>query len=352
VHPVLAHRKWLWLHLSAWLLFGLGVGALTWGVLGASWIAALAFGPVMGLLAGPLWLSAWYVARAHPAAATVPWRTALTGVFAATVTAGLWAALGQVWWRTLGGPAGLAVGAPDASGLFTLLFGLGALGYLLAVTVYSVMHAIEESTRLARRALELEVAQREAELRALRAQLDPHFLFNSLNSIAGLIPSDPRRAREMCQRLADFFRDSLRLGATGSISLDREVALAEQYLRIEQVRFGDRLALRTSVADDTAATPVPPLLLQPLVENAVRHGVAATLDRVEVAIETRRAGSRVVIVITNPRDEDAAWRGTGLGLAIVRRRLEAVYGQAGALTVEREAASFRASVVVPAGEDT
>jgi LytS/YehU family sensor histidine kinase len=306
----------------------------------------------VGLLAGPLWLSAWYVARANPTPATAPWRMALAGVFAATVTAGLWAALGQIWWQALGETLGLAVGAPDARGLFPLLFGLGALGYLLAVTVYSVMHAIEEAARLSRRALELDVAQREAELRALRAQLDPHFLFNSLNSVAGLIPADPGRAREMCQRLADFFRDSLRLGATGSIPLAREVALAEQYLRIEQVRFGDRLALRTSVADDTAAVPVPPLLLQPLVENAVRHGVAATLDRTEVAIATRRAGSRIVIVITNPRDEDATPRGTGLGLAIVRRRLAAAYGEAGALTVEREPAVFRASVVVPAGEDT
>ena len=351
MHPVLANQRWLGLHLTAWSLFGLGVGALARGVIGADWPAALAFGPVMGLVAGPLWLSAWYVARATPAVSTAPLRVALTGLFAAVVTAGLWSALGQAWWRAIG-RLGLAIGEPDPPGLFPLLFGLGALGYLLAVTIYSVMQAVETSARLSRRALELDVAQRDAELRALRAQLDPHFLFNSFNSVAGLIPADPARAREMCQRLADFFRDSLRLGATGSIALSREVALAEQYLRIEQVRFGERLRLRLSVAADTADVPVPALLLQPLVENAVRHGISTRLDPGEIAIETRRAGARIVIVVTNPRDEDPGRPGTGLGLGIVRRRLEARYGDTAALTVEREVLSFRASIVVPAsGED-
>jgi two-component system sensor histidine kinase AlgZ len=169
--------------------------------------------------------------------------------------------------------------------------------------------------------------------------------------VAGLIPADPARAREMCQRLADFFRDSLRLGTSGSIDLAREVALAEQYLRIEQVRFGTRLRLRTVVGRDTGGVAVPPLLLQPVVENAVRHGIAATLEIGEIAIETRRAGARVVIVVTNPRDEETDRPGTGLGLAIVRRRLAATYGDAAVLTVEREPACFRASIVVPVGED-
>jgi LytS/YehU family sensor histidine kinase len=123
--------------------------------------------------------------------------------------------------------------------------------------------------------------------------------------------------------------------------------LAEQYLRIEQVRFGPRLTWQALVAEDTASVPVPPLLLQPLVENAVRHGVAAMLGPGEIRIETRRAGSRVVITVSNPRDPDVVRPGTGFGINIVRRRLAASFGDGAALNVEREVAAFRALVVVP-----
>src|SRR5437868_15349634 len=106
----------------------------------------------------------------------------------------------------------------------------------------------------------------------------------------------------MCLQLADFLRDSLTLGASARISLGREIALAEQYLGVEQVRFGSRLTVRTTVAADAAATLVPPLLLQPLVENAVRHGVATLLEGGAVEIDARVAGTRAVIEVRNPRD--------------------------------------------------
>lgn len=346
MHPVLSNRHWLWRHLLTWVLAGVGLAALARGVFGASWIGALAFGPAMGLIAGPLCLSAWYVARALPVATTGMVRIGSTTLFAAAITATLWATASQMWWAAIA-RAGFDPGDAAPQGLFPLLFGLGALSYLLAVTVYYVLQTFDDSARASRRVLESEVAQRDAELRALRAQLDPHFLFNSLNSIAGLIPADPVLAREMCQRLADFLRDSLRLGSTNRITLSREIVLAEQYLRIEQVRFGPRLTWQALVAEDTASVPVPPLLLQPLVENAVRHGVAAMLGPGEIRIETRRAGSRVVITVSNPRDPDVVRPGTGFGINIVRRRLAASFGDGAALNVEREVAAFRALVVVP-----
>jgi two-component system, LytTR family, sensor histidine kinase AlgZ len=346
LHPVLANRRWFWQHLVAWVLAGVGLGALAHAAFGASWLAALVFGLPMGVLAGPMCLSAWYVMHAMPAATTGALRMGSTSALAALMTAALWATLGQAWWVLIG-RIGLEVEQPAPSGLFPLLFGLCALAYLLAMTVYYVLYAYEAQAQSARRALESEVAQRDAELRALRAQLDPHFLFNSLNSIAGLIPADPVLAREMCQRLADFLRDSLRLGGTARISLSREVTLAEQYLRIEQVRFGERLMWKTELADDTVDVAVPPLLLQPLVENAVRHGVAAMLGAGVIQIESRRAGPRVVITISNPRDPDVVRPGTGFGIDIVRRRLAGTYGDTAALSVEREVAAFRALVVVP-----
>ena len=153
----------------------------------------------------------------------------MTALAAAVLTASLWAVLGRFWWDALG-RLGFEVPVDSQAQLFALLVGLGALAYLVAVTAHYAMQALEESMSAGRRALEAQVAERDAELRALRAQVDPHFLFNSLNSVAGLIGPDPDKARQMCQRLGDFLRDSLSLGRTARIPLAREVALARQYL--------------------------------------------------------------------------------------------------------------------------
>jgi LytS/YehU family sensor histidine kinase len=139
--------------------------------------------------------------------------------------------------------------------------------------------AVGASQAAERRALQFEISSREAELRALRAQIHPHFLFNSLNSINALIAARPEEARKLCVRLGDFLRASLTLGPREAIPLSQELALAEQLLSIEKVRFGERLSHTTRADDDARACTVPPLLLQPLVENAVTHGIAQRIDR-------------------------------------------------------------------------
>ena len=118
---------------------------------------------------------------------------------------------------------------------------------------------------------------REAELRSLRTQIDPHFLFNTLHSISALTTADPPSARRMCVLLGDFLRDSLALGALDRITNDRELQLATRFLEIERVRFGDRLRIDAN-SSANGTWRVPPLLLQPLVENAVTHGVAHLIE--------------------------------------------------------------------------
>jgi len=220
------------------------------------------------------------------------------------------------------------------------------------VTVHYVFQASEESAASGRRALELQIAHRDAELRALRAQIDPHFLFNSLNSVVGLMTSDVTQARAMCLKLAEFLRDSLTLGRETRITLAREVSLAEQYLGVERVRFGARLAVTASVADDAGHVPVPPLILQPLVENAVRHGIATLIEGGLVAIDASKAGSRLFVVVSNPYDADSRRGGTGFGVDIVRRRLAAAFGDTAALTAEAADGRYRVSVTMPVEEPT
>lgn len=349
MHPILADRRRLELHLVAWALAGAILALLVRMVIGVDWTDALVFAMPLGFLAAPLSLSSWYVCRATPLSRTPLLRLSVTAAGSAVVTAALWAAIGYEWWAVLVG-AGFERADASMPVLAALLVGLGALAYLLSVTVHYLLQTSEESAEASRRGLQSEIAHRDAELRALRAQVDPHFLFNSLNSVAGLIVPDPEKARHMCQLLADFLRDSLTLGASARIPLAREVALAEQYLHVEEVRFGRRLVVRAVVAPDSAALLVPPLILQPLVENAVRHGIATCVEGGTIEIAARRAGERTVIDVRNPRDPDGGRRGTGFGLDIVRRRLAASFGDRAALVTEPGPASYRVSITMPVEE--
>ena len=127
--------------------------------------------------------------------------------------------------------------------------------------------------------LELQVLTRDAELRALRAQVNPHFLYNSLNSISALTGSDAAAARRMCLLLAEFLRTTLRVSSEERITMAEEMKLAERFLSIEQVRFGERLHVEQSIDESALECQVPPLVLQPLLENAVGHGIAVAVGR-------------------------------------------------------------------------
>lgn len=344
---ILGDRRRLQLHLVAWGLVGTLLALLARNVFGVTWPLALAFGVPLGLLAAPLSLSALFLARAMPLARTAAWRVGVSALVAALMAGSVWASVGRWWWRVLG-RLGVPVDAAATPPFISMLVGFGALAYLLSVTVHYALQALEESSALAQRELQSQVAAREAELRALRAQVDPHFLFNSLNAVSGLIGPDPARAREMVQRLADFLRSSLTLGAVPRIGLARELALVASYLEIEQVRFGDRLRVRVDVDADLHAVAVPPLLLQPLMENAVRHGIATCLGGGTIEVEARRRGDLVWLTVSNPRDPDGGRRGTGFGLDIVRRRLSGAFGTRAALAVEPSPEAYRVSITWPA----
>ncbi len=178
---------------------------------------------------------------------------------------------------------------------------------------------------------------RDAELKALKAQVNPHFLFNCLHSISALTTSDASRAREMCILLADFLRATLRLGGKESISLEEELALIRGYLAIEKVRFGARLRMEEEVDGETNGVLIPPLLLQPLVENAIRHGIAHLPEGGIIRLRTQRVGNSVSIEVENSFDpESPAALKTGVGLENIRQRLHTRYAHEGTITVKSE----------------
>jgi hypothetical protein len=349
MHPILAERGRLGAYLAAFALLGLLLAALLVLAAPFGWVEAVVFAVPLAVLFGFLGLASFWVCQASPIPLGLT-RAFSTQLLAGVVSGSLWLAAGRGYALALdraGVFAGLEAKQTEAA---PLLLGLGVALYLLAAALHYVIVAFEASREAERRALEFEIASREAELRSLRAQIHPHFLFNSLNSINALIAAKPGEARQLAVRLAEFLRRSLTVGSRETITLAEELDLAEQLLSIEKVRFGARLA-HVVVADDAArACPVPPLVLQPLVENAVTHGVAQMIDGGEIRIEAERRGPELRVAVVNPRDADSPGRkGTGIGLQNVRRRLIALHGDAADVRVERGDASFRVELRLPAG---
>jgi LytS/YehU family sensor histidine kinase len=231
-----------------------------------------------------------------------------------------------------------------------IIFIAGLLLYLLSVAIHYLFAAAEASREAERRALEAEVAAREAELQALKAQLNPHFLFNSLNSVASLAASDPAAARDMCIQLGDYLRGTLKAG-TDLQPLRQELEQVRRFLRVESVRYGDRLQVEESFEGDCLGVPVPQLLLQPLVENALKHGIAGLVEGGTLRIGARCGSERLTVWVENPFDpESPTGTGAGVGLANVRHRLEKVFGDQARLRVNRSGRTYRAEVVIPVSE--
>jgi len=348
MHPILGRPGRLAAYLAVWVPLGMLLAALLTlqGALdlGNALIAAVPLSIAYGFLC----LSAWYVTGGSPVERVGGARVAATAIVASFLSSAVWLLLARGWMGLIVSsvrhsdlPGSFRTGAPT-------LFGFGFLLYLLAMAVSYLAAAFNVSREAERRGLELQVLAREAELRALRAQIDPHFLFNSLQSISALTTADPTAARRMCLLLADFLRETLALGSRDRIPLARELALARRFLEIEQVRFGPRLLMEVAIDPAAGDCEVPPLLLQPLVENAVTHGIAHLLQGGTVRVSSERRAVTLAVTVENPTDPDRpAGRGSGLGLRNVRARLHSVYGQDASLTVEDTGSRFVARLVLP-----
>ena len=291
-------------------------------------------------------LAAWYVCRAIPIDGRTMLRLASTLGTASVVATVLWLVAAQVWVSALSTLPGFA-GLTHFDGLLTVLFPSGILLFLLAAALHYLLLMLEESRQSERRALELQVLAREAELKALRAQIDPHFLFNSLNSISALAMRDPAGARRMCLLLAEFLRSSLRLGAHERITFGDEMKLADNFLDIEKVRFGERIIVERQIDPDCSECLVPPLLIQPLIENAVRHGIAPLVDGGALRIHAERRGGNLRVMLENPFDSESSSSGAGVGLKNVRDRLNTIFDGDARIEIERIDGRFKVFLDMP-----
>jgi LytS/YehU family sensor histidine kinase len=207
----------------------------------------------------------------------------------------------------------------------------------------------QEQQRSDQRKSDAEKLAKEAELFKLRQQLQPHFLFNSLNSINALIGLRPEEARKMVQQLSDFLRGTIKKEETQWVNLQEEMQYLQLYLDIEKVRFGNRLA--TSVETDEASLQMklPALLLQPIVENAIKFGLYDTTGETVICIHTHKQDNELVVKVSNPFDPETSSpkQGTGFGLTSVQRRLYLLFARNDLLVTESKENIFTTVVKIP-----
>ena len=349
MHPIFTRGRHVLLYLVACIDVGFLLAAVLRMVTPRPWGDALAFAVPAAVIEGFIVLSAWWVCREYPLSGARLSRSIVAQAGAMLVSSAVWTVLAAALAGAVEQWTGAGLSPEERRRDLGLIFAIGMLFYVLSAVAHSLSLAVRASHEAERNALGSEVAAREAELRALRAQLNPHFLFNSLNSINALIGSDPEAARRMCERLGDFLRRTLALGALDAVTVGEELALVDRYLGIEQVRFGERLQVERDVAPGAAACLVPPLLLQPLVENAVKHGVQDCVEGGVIRLSARCDAEQLVLQVENPVDADAPRRGgAGVGLANVRRRLEVFGAHDARLETERHDGRYRVTLTMPA----
>ncbi|HEY1128943.1 MAG TPA: histidine kinase [Roseateles sp.] len=348
MHPLLTHLRGLAAYLLAWALAGVALAALlqALGLAPLGWALPWTV-PLCGVLAFVL-LATYYPCRGRPFG-SVSWTSALgyraslvlTLAAVMTALAAGWDAAGGL----LGHPGGW-VGV-NRRGLALLAAALMAL-LTLAVLAHDLLIAFQRAQDASEREAQARLLARDMELQLLRLQIDPHFLFNSLNSISALTHLDPAAARAMAIDLAQFFRRTLDLAGRERIRLEDELGLVAHYLAIEKQRLGDKLVTATDAAPDSLDALLPPLTLQPLVENALKHGLRPRDDGGLLSIQAQALDGWLHLAVRNPVPEmPAKETGLGLGLRNLRERLAAQYHGRARMQWGATSAGFEVEIAIP-----
>lgn len=337
-------------------LTGWGVYAAANVLLGALYGGISAKGLILSLGASAIGLAATHAFRA--VILRRDWLALPVGALSVRMAAGsvvtalamAVVALGAFWFLRTETEAGTVwLSFFGASFNWTALLLIWSLIYAGVHVVQRWREAERERAHAEAERWRLEAIAREAELRALQAQVNPHFLFNSLNTVRALIADDPSRARDAVTELSALLRYALGAGKRETVPLRDEIATVRRYLALEGLRFEDRLRAEVRADPDALAAPVPPMVVQTLVENGIKHGIGQTPEGGTLRVEARAEAGSVRVIVESPGvlDEDAEPE-SGVGLANAAERLRRLCGDRAALVVRQsDARTVRAEVLVP-----
>jgi sensor histidine kinase YesM len=344
-HPVLGNRAWLLVWWLVWLFLAAGQSLLFYLVFGSFMWFSVADSIISLLIYSGLALSLWYPLTFFNSGGRKIISLISNIIATGTITIALWMLITWllmtalfrgddylVFWNT-------TFAYRIAAGVF--IFALIVLTFFLTE---SLINLSEKNAREAR----LQSIVRETELKMLRSQINPHFLFNSLNSISSLTITDPEKAREMLVKLSEFMRYALSRKDEQPVSLRNELENLRLYLEIEKVRFGDKLEVEELLESECLDFRIPVMLLQPLYENAVKHGVYESTEMVKITTKGRiNEGYMELTISNNYNDAPSLRRGTGTGLTNVARRIELHYGSSASMKTSRENGLYTVTLYLP-----
>jgi len=356
--PILSNLRRFTSYLSLWMLVGIVIAALFVSNGQTSWMNALVFAIPLVLVYSFIAASAYYLCRSQTFEKRNFVGTVVVFCSAAAISAGIWLILCLAW-NQFG--VVLLRGSPDSnlngclinfnSQLQLLMFATGFVLYLLSIFAHDALIALENARHAEQRVADASLQLREAQLQVLRAQINPHFLFNSLNSISALTSFDPAAARTMTLELAQFFRHTLAFGAEETITLAQELQLCEHFLAVEKIRFGDKLEATFSIDTEAREIKIPPMILQPCLENAIKYGIRTLTEGGVIEVNAVRQHDWLHISIENPCEpDDSKVEGTGTGLLNIRQRLRTVYNDQASAIWEQSADRFVVKFVIPIRE--
>lgn len=345
-HPILSNKVRLIVWWLVWIFLALGQSLLFYSVNGSFINISIVDSLVALLLYSGIALSLWYPFSFFNSGVVKTTSLISNLVLSGAISVTLWILLTKFIMTTVipvqtNYQAFWDITFPYRVGTGVFIYGLIILTYYLFV---SLSNLSEKNAKEAR----LESLVKETELKMLRSQINPHFLFNSLNSVSSLTITDPEKAREMVVKLSDFMRYALSRKDELPVSLQNELDNLRLYLDIEKVRFGDKLSTEENIDSDCLEFKIPVMLLQPLYENAVKHGVYESTESVSIKTTAKIIDGYIEIIISNDYDPSPSMRkGTGTGLLNVSRRLELFYGNKASIKSTKENGVYTVSLYIP-----
>lgn len=346
-HPILSDRVRLVVWWLVWLLLGLGQSVLFYFAYGSFINISITDSIISLLIYSGIALSLWYPFRFFNTGPNKPAVLISDLVVTAAISVVIWIVLTRFLLNMIFQEDINYSTYWDAT--FSYRLGSGVFLYCLTIMTYYLFVNINRLSEKNAREARLESLLKETELKMLRSQINPHFLFNSLNSISALTITDPEKARNMVIKLSDFMRYSLSEKEERPVSLRSELENLRLYLDIEKVRFGDRLETEEYIDDGCSDIRIPVMLLQPLYENAIKHGVYESTETVKIITSASLSGGIMELSISNNFGSgSASVKGTSTGLINVTRRLELIYGNKSSLQILKGKGIFTVRIFIPA----
>jgi two-component system, LytTR family, sensor kinase len=345
-HPILENRVRLIVWWLVWLFLALGQSLLFYFAYGSFINISILDSLVSLLIYSGIALSLWYPFRFFNSGAT---RTTvlisnLVAIGAISVT--LWVIITKFLMTTVLPEQNNYQAYWDST--FPYRVGTGVFIYGLIILTYYLFVSLSNLSEKNAKEARLESLVKETELKMLRSQINPHFLFNSLNSISSLTITNPEKARDMVVKLSEFMRYALSRKDEQPVSLQNELENLRLYLDIEKVRFGDKLTTEENIDNNCLDFKIPVMLLQPLFENAVKHGVYESTESVKIITRAKIIDGYIEITISNNYDPSPSLRrGTGTGLINVTRRIELFYGNRASIKTSKENGIYTVTLYIP-----